>query len=202
MREAARFGLFGGSFDPVHRGHVEIAEAARRELRLDRVLFLPTSDPPHKRPRWATALQRYCMVELALLDHPALEVSTHELTPGRRAFTVDTVQHFRRELPGASLFLLIGADSFLELDQWRRFEELVAEVELVVLARPGYEAAVDQAPPRLAAALGGRPLHRIDRRVDVSSTELRRRLAAGELPGPEVLPSPVLQFIRKYSLYR
>jgi nicotinate-nucleotide adenylyltransferase len=202
MSAGQRLGLFGGSFDPIHRGHVEVAEAARAELGLDRVLFLPTSDPPHKRPRGASALQRYCMVELALLDHAGLEVSTHELTPGRRAYTVETVEHFRRELPDARLFLLIGADSFLELDQWRRFEDLVAAVELVVLARPGYEDAAVRPSPRLQAALAGRPVHRVDRRVDVSSTELRRRLAAGQRPGPEELPAPVLQFCAKYSLYR
>lgn len=202
MNGSERVGLFGGSFDPIHRGHVEIAEAARRELGLDRVLFLPTADPPHKRPRLATALQRYFMVELALLEHPRLVVSDLELTPGRTAFTVETVEHLRREQPAARLFLLIGADSFAELDQWRRFADLVAQVELVVVARPGYERAATARSEKLAAALAGREVHWLDRRFELSSTELRRRLAAGGDPGPDDMPPAVLQFCRKYSLYR
>lgn len=202
MSSGERLGLFGGSFDPIHRGHVEIAEAARLELELDRVLFLPTADPPHKRARVASALQRYCMVELALLERPDLVVSDHELTPGRTAYTADTVEHFRRRLPEAALFLLIGADSFAELDQWRRFEDLVAQVELVVVARPGFDRGARARSERLEAALRGRDVHWLERRYDVSSTALRRRLAAGERPGPEEMSPAVLQFCRKYSLYR
>jgi len=199
---AERVGLFGGSFDPIHRGHVELAAAALLELELDRVLFLPTADPPHKRSRMASALQRYCMVELALLDHPRLQVSAVELTPGRTAYTVETVERFRRELPAARLFLVIGADSFAELDQWRRFEDLVAQVELVVVNRPGFEQARATPGQRLEAALCGRAVHWLDRRIDVSSTELRRRLGRGENPGADLLPPAVLQFCAKYSLYR
>ena len=197
-----RVGLFGGSFDPIHQGHVELAEAALCELELDRVVFLPTADPPHKRPRHASALQRYCMVELALLDHPRLLVSDVELTPGRTAFTVETVEHFRRLLPNASLFLLIGADSFAELDQWRRFEELLAQVELVVVTRPGFEQARSSRSERLATALAGRTVRWLGRRIDISSTELRRRLGDGETPGPGLIAPAVLQFCAKYSLYR
>jgi nicotinate-nucleotide adenylyltransferase len=115
---------------------------------------------------------------------------------------VDTVEHFRAERPDARWFLLLGADSFVELDQWRRFEDLVAAVELVVLTRPGFEQASAQRSERLDTALDGREVHGVERRVDVSSTRLRARLAAGETPGPAELPPPVLEFCRKYSLYR
>jgi nicotinate-nucleotide adenylyltransferase len=198
--KARRVGLFGGSFDPIHRGHVDPVIRARDELRLDQVVFLPTAEPPHKEGRrFAPALQRFCMVELALLEHRDLVVSTHELTIGRKAYTIDTVEHFARALPGAELFLLVGADSFLELDQWRRHEELLDLVTLVVLARPGF--ALEPAS-RPSGAEGRQVLFVESAQVAVSSTDLRERLRRGELPEPEAMSRRVVDYCRKYALYR
>jgi len=187
-----KVGLFGGSFDPIHRGHIEPVRQACRDLALDRVYYLPTAQPPHKSERrFAPALARFAMVELALLHDPQLLVSTFELTLGRRAYTVDTVEHFRRQLPSADLFLIIGADSYRELDTWRRWRDLVEMVTLVVLRRPGSEVAVAGG----VIVLDNAPL-------DVSSTELRERLRQGDRSVDGLIPEAVLDYVRKYSLYQ
>ncbi len=200
-----RVGLFGGSFDPPHRGHVEPVRRARRELELDRVLYLPTAQPPHKLgPRVAPAHARYAMVELALLAEQGLYVSAHELTPGEARYTIDTLAHFQRELPGDELVLLVGSDSFAQLATWRRWREIPAAAGLVVLPRPGWDEARlrDQAPSEVLALLdGGRATFLAGPSVDLSSTALRQLLARGEEPPPGALAPLVLDFIRKYALY-
>lgn len=202
----ARVGLFGGSFDPFHRGHLAPVRAACRQLALDRVLYLPTARPPHKPKReMAPALARFAMVELALLAEPRLFASAHELTLGRPAYTMETVEHFAAALPGATLHLLVGSDSFADLPSWHRWRELVAAVELVVLVRPGWEmeALRGGLPRELEERLASGHVHVVsDESVDLSSTELRRLLAAGDEPPPGALPPLVLDYVRKYSLYR
>jgi nicotinate-nucleotide adenylyltransferase len=201
---AAKVGLFGGSFDPIHRGHLDPVRAARRELGLDRVIYLPTARPPHKPGRaLAPALARYAMVELALLDEEGLEASSHELTLDRPAYTIETLEHFRRQLPAAELFLLIGGDSFADLHHWVRFREIPEVARLVVLTRPGWDLASSQLHPEVAAlAATERALLLAQPPVDVSSTRLRELLAAG-LPLPAgAVPDLVVRYLHKYDLYR
>jgi len=197
-----RVGLLGGSFDPIHAGHVAAARAARAGLRLDRVLFLPTGRPPHKPQRaFAPALARYAMVELALLDDTELWASPLELDEARPTFTIDTVERLRREAPRDEHVLLVGADSLAALATWRRWRDLVAAVEIGVLARPGFarEALAATLPVELSVA-------RITWVESVShpasSTEIRRRLAGGEPSPAGWLDARVLSFATKYRLYR
>jgi nicotinate-nucleotide adenylyltransferase len=204
MRVGLKVGLFGGSFDPIHRGHLDPVRAAKRELGLDRVIYLPTARPPHKPGRaLAPALARYAMVELALLDEEGLEASSHELTLDRPAYTIETLEHFRRLLPPAELFLLIGGDSFADLHHWVRFREIPEAARLVVLTRPGWELASSRLHPEVAAlAADGRALLLAQPPVDVSSTRLRESLAAG-LPLPVgAVPDLVVRYLHKYNLYR
>lgn len=200
-----RVGILGGSFDPVHRGHIEPVEAARRALGLDQVVYLPTAQPPHKPDRrFAPALARFCMVELALLDRPELRVSNHELTLGRPAYTIETIEHLRAERPADELVLLVGFDSFLDLPNWRRFREIVASTRLAVLTRSGFSMPEpSRLEPALAGAVARGTVDFIENApCEASSSEIRRRLAAGE-PIPEAwVPERVLTFLAKYSLYR
>jgi nicotinate (nicotinamide) nucleotide adenylyltransferase len=137
-----KVGLFGGSFDPIHCGHLEPVKQARRQLGLDRVIYLPTAIPPHKPVRrLAPPLARYAMVELAILHEEGLCASPYELTLDRPAYTAETLEHFQRQLPGAELYLLIGSDSFLELPHWFRWRDIAAAARLVVLSRPGSDLA-------------------------------------------------------------
>jgi nicotinate-nucleotide adenylyltransferase len=199
-----KIGLFGGSFDPIHRGHIEPVREALRLMGLERVIYLPTATPPHK-PRQALtpAHTRYAMVELALLDEEGLYVSAHELTPGRPAFTVETLEHFRREMPEAELHLLIGGDSFADLHHWVRWPEIAAAARLIVLARPGWDLESIPLDPGVAAlARTDRVLVLRQPAVDVSSTLLRERLAAGLPLSPGDVPDLVIRYVQKYGLYR
>lgn len=205
LGDGRRVGLFGGSFDPFHAGHLLPVLAARRQLALDRVIYLPTARPPHKPKRsFAPAYARYAMVELALLAEDGLYASPHELTLGRPAYTVETVEAFRRSFPEVAFHLLIGSDSLAELASWRRWEELVAHARLVVLARPGWELerVVGELPAELARRVEAGEVDVVVHPVDRSATEIRRSLAAGEEPPAGALPPAVLDYIRKYSLYR
>lgn len=202
-----RVGLFGGSFDPIHAGHVGAARAAIERLALDRVLVAPTSMPPHKPGRrFAPDLARYAMCELATLDDARLRVTDLELTPGKQAYSIESLERLAAENPGDSFVLLVGADSLATLDGWRRWSELLADHELGVFARPGFEwtAVAPTLPAPLADAVARAPrLTWVDSLAHpASASELRRRLAAGE-PLPEGWLDPrVLAFARKYDLYR
>lgn len=205
MTAAAKLGLFGGSFDPIHSGHLSTVAAARRELGLERVVFLPTARPPHKPGRvLAPAHRRYAMVELALLREEGLEASALELQPERSAYTVETLETFRRQSPEAELYLIIGADSFADLHLWVRWQEILRLARLAVLARPGWEGEWHgDSTPAAAEALR---LQRVDfvanPPIDISSTELRAIFARGERPAPGLVPELVLDFIGKYRLYQ
>ncbi|MEM1247842.1 MAG: nicotinate-nucleotide adenylyltransferase [Acidobacteriota bacterium] len=196
MTTKERLGLFGGSFDPIHDGHLRPVLSALRELELDRILYLPTAQPPHKPGRrFAPAVARYAMVELALLEEEALQVSPFELEEGP-TYTIDTLRHFTAK--ERDLFLLIGADSYLELDTWRSWRELFALATIVVLARPEYDRQAPEEVRRLAAD------HEVlwveHELVDISSTQVRKALRDGRTTALPV-PGPVLQYCWKYKLY-
>jgi len=199
-----RLGLYGGSFDPIHNGHLEPVVHAVEQLGLDRVLYLPTANPPHKPDRvFAPALQRFAMVELALLDDERLQVSDFELTVGP-SFTIDTIEHFRGRMPEAELHLLIGADSLAEIESWRRPGDILAAAHVAVLQRPDWdrEAVLGKLSPGTRERLTGDRLTWIDNPpLAISASEIRRRLGAGEDVPVHWAPPSVLKYAVKYSLY-
>ena len=199
-----KIGLFGGSFDPIHRGHIEPVQAARRAFDLDRVIYLPTAVPPHKPFRaLAPAHVRYAMVEMALLDEEGLFASPFELTLGRPAYTIETLEHFREAEPGADLYLLIGGDSYADLDHWVRWREIVEAARLVVLARPGWSLEESTLSKELAElARSGRVRFLSQPPVDISATRLRETFARGENPPVGSVPESVVRYVQKYGLYR
>lgn len=183
--------LFGGTFDPIHRAHLRIGEEALTAFDLDRVIFVPAGNPPHKdRGSLAPFEDRLRMVELACKAHPRFQVSRFE-AGAERSYTVDTVAHFARALrPGDHLFFLIGSDAFDEIETWHKWQELVALTEFIVVARLGHEY---RTPP-------GALVHRLDGlALPVSSSGIRSRLAAGG-PTPELSPS-VRRYIDSHGLY-
>jgi nicotinate-nucleotide adenylyltransferase len=199
-----KIALFGGSFDPIHAGHVLPVRKAISELALDRVYFLPTAHPPHKPGRkLAPALARFAMVELALLHEPGMYASDAELD-SEPVYTVDSLTRFRRQDPAAALHLILGSDSLAALPTWRRWEEILDLAHLVVLTRPGWEGAAlrAQLPAELVAAWDGGGITFVAHPpVPISATELRSALAAGAEPPAGSLHSAVLDYARKYSLY-
>ena len=199
-------GLFGGSFDPIHYGHIRPVLEAKRKLGLDRVIFLPTAVPPHKPGRqFASAHARFAMVELAVLRESDLFVSPLELTPDRPSYTVDSLRHFRQQYEGDELFLLLGGDGFTELHTWKEWQRIDGLAQIAVLTRPDWHWRDfrDRVPAELAALAQSDRVHFIaNEPVAVSATDIRRRLAAGRSVSPAALPDLVLQYIVKYSLYR
>jgi nicotinate-nucleotide adenylyltransferase len=200
----ARWGVFGGSFDPIHRGHIVPVQEARRALHLERVVYLPTALSPHKpQGARAPALARFAMVELALLGEEGLFVSPLELTLGRPAYTVDTIAALRAEHSGVEWTLILGGDSFLDLARWRNWREIVAAVDLAVLPRPGWETDLDALSEEVRPLLNSPRVHVLQTvPVDVSSTRLRDALGRNEEPPLGAVPGLVLDYISKYNLYR
>jgi nicotinate-nucleotide adenylyltransferase len=187
----AKVCLFGGTFDPIHLAHLQIAEEARKRYALDRILFVPAGNPPHKEAAGLTPYEdRYRMVEIACKPYAGFVAS--RLEAGRRpSYTVDTVKRVRKDLdPGDRLFFLVGGDAFDELETWKGWQELVRLTEFVVVSRPESEYRIPEAAR----------VHRLDGlALPVSSSTIRARLATGEAT-PE-LPAEVRAFIEKRGLY-
>jgi nicotinate-nucleotide adenylyltransferase len=188
-----RVGLFGGTFDPPHAGHLALAECARDRLRLDEVRFVPVGEPPHKQRRdLSPAANRLAMTRLAVRGVPRFEVSTIETRRRGPSFTVDTLRRLAAERPRAQLFLLIGADSLDDLARWRDPEEIRRLATLVVARRPGATSR----PGR------GRKVTWLDcPEFDVSSSEIRRRVRTRRSIR-FLVPEPVRAYIERHGLYR
>jgi len=188
-----RIGLFGGTFDPIHQGHVEVADAVRTVLDLDRMLVVVANHPWQKQDRPVTpAEDRFAMVVAALADHPDLEPSRLELDRGGPSYTIDTVRHLLDEEPAAELFVVVGADVVADLDTWHEHEQLRERVTLAVVDRPG----VDQVRP----PAGWRSVRVAVSPVDVSSTELRTILeSGGSVAG--LVPEAVIRCMSERGLY-
>jgi len=199
LSSAARIGILGGTFDPIHYGHLVIAEEARIRFELDAVLFIPTGEPPHK-PQWqADAEQRFLMAALATDDNPYFFVSRIEIDRPGLSYTIDTVRALKKTYPRATLYLIIGADSALEFHTWREPLAILDLTHVVAASRPGYPVKRLQSmrkDPRLAdmetmTAPG----------LDISSTNLRARVRSGRSLR-YLVPDAVASFIAKECLYR
>ena len=187
-----RLAIFGGTFDPVHRAHLAVAEEALRRFDLSKVLFIPAARPPHKSGVTRAGYEhRVRMLEIACQGRPEFEVSRLEAGEGK-SYSIRTIERVKAALgPGDELFFLIGADAFAEIRTWYRWQEVIRAVQFIVVSRPGHEYSV----PEGAEVLGLDTLE-----LWVSSSEIRARIAAGEDP-PEV-PGAVMEYIRGNGLYR
>ena len=201
MTLRGRIGLFGGSFDPVHNGHLAAARAAAEVAGLDEVWFLPASVSPFKlESGHASTEHRLSMLRLAVEGEERFRVSTIDLERGGVSYAIDSVRFFREEYPEAEFFFIIGADSLAGLRDWRQSPELLKKCGFVILARPGWN--IDEALRGFTAgerAMLSRWVSR-DFEQRVSSSEVRRRLAAGEgVDG--LVPVRVAAYISELGLY-
>jgi nicotinate-nucleotide adenylyltransferase len=219
--------IFGGTFDPVHRGHIAVARAAQRAFDLGRLYFVPADIPPHKQREPITPYyHRYAMLVLATQGEKSYLPSLME-APGEEArrapsFTIDTMRRFRALLPKSDrLFFLIGIDAFLDIAKWHEPEALLREVDFIVASRPGFSLAdvaralpesmrppeavtrpFRQQPATGALALGGVTLHILaEVEEKVSATQVRTAAAAGRATG-KLLDERVAEYIRKMHLYK
>ena len=200
-----RLGIFGGSFDPVHYGHLLLAECCREQCRLDRVRLVPAAISPLKQDAHpATAQQRVEMLRLAIGGHQALEVDTREIDRGGVSYTVDTLRELAGEDPPRELFLLLGSDSLADFPRWREAAEICRLAVPIIVRRAGAgEVTLDA----LAGLVSPQRLEMIGRHqvqmplVDLSSTDLRRRVAAGQSIRYRT-PRAVEKYIQSQGLYR
>jgi len=221
MEQPKRIAIYGGTFDPVHSGHLEIARRVTQFFGIDEFLFVPARVAPHKLDREVLpALHRYAMLALATREDSRLFISTFELDGPGRQFTVDTLVHFRSRFgEAAELFFVMGADSWAEITTWREWRHLMTLANLIVVTRPGYEISAAPATAETAASIvdlrgvsevsgasepGSQKVFVTDAvMIDVSATEIRR--AASEDDNEKLtrlVPLEVAEYIRKYRLYR
>lgn len=195
-----RLGVFGGSFNPVHMGHIQIALAAMEEAKLSRMLLMVAADPPHKAiAGGVSAKERLDMARLAQKEFPALTACGLELSRPGKSYTADTVAQLQKEYPGAQIFWLIGADMLLTLDTWHDPARLMATTRFLAAGRPGNPGA-EQAAQRLRQAYGAdiAMLHAVG--PDISSSDIRGRVAEG-LPIEGRTCESVIQYIYENGLY-
>lgn len=208
-------GILGGTFDPVHYGHLRLAEEALQELGLGSVRWIPAGRPPHRGEPLVTAEQRLAMVQQAIAGNPGFHLDDAEVRAQAPSYTVPTLERLRRAL-GAKppLVLLMGGDAFLGLTGWMRWRELFDLAHIAIATRPGHELDVSNMPEPLAGeflARGGsaedlrrEPAGRICRfaitPLDISATAIREALAGGRSPR-YLLPDPVLAYIQQHALY-
>jgi nicotinate-nucleotide adenylyltransferase len=186
-----RLGVFGGTFDPIHFGHLRAAENAREALALDAIAFVPAARSPFKDDPVSSGWDRYAMVALATAGHPGFEPSARELEREGPSYTVDTVRALRRERPGDQLFLIVGSDAVRDLPSWRESAALVAECAVVAVSRPG-ESRPD-ALPAGATWVDGPGLA-------VSATDVRQRVKEGRSVR-FLVPDAVADYVAKRRLY-
>ena len=189
-----RIGLFGGTFDPVHLGHLIAAEDILKACKLDKVIFIPSARPPHKNEKSVTsAKDRFNMVKLAIKPFPGFEISDFELKKSGKSFTIDTVRYYKKNIKKTDrLYFIVGADIVEQLPTWKSWKELVKEVHFLIMTRPGFKV-------EKKAAKIGTPVE--IRNIDVSSSEIRHLIKKG-LPPTFMVPEMVEKYIYEKQLYR
>ena len=188
-----RIGLFGGSFDPIHLGHLLVVQAAREELNLSRIFFVPAAQSPFKpEAKPSPGADRVRLLGLALAGWEFCELDQQELQRGGISYTIDTIEWYGQRYPGSKLFYLIGADHVVQLPKWRDAGKLAELVEFVVISRPGEETFSFPSPFR-GLTLKGFPL-------GLSSSQIRDRIRSG-LPIGHLVPPAVEEAILNYRLY-
>lgn len=215
-----RIGVFGGTFDPIHKGHLRVAEAVAEAFAFDQLVFVPAFVPPHKREQTISSpYHRYAMLVLATQHLRAMKVSTIELEAPARPYTIETLGRLQEQHVAAQLFFLMGADSFEEVSLWREHERLLSEYRIIVTARPGQpndSTLTAHLSPELQSRVidlrgGRRPteesfalphIYLTDYvAVDISATRIRQAAAQGQ-PLEHFVPEVVASYIEKYQLYR
>ncbi|WXL26648.1 nicotinate-nucleotide adenylyltransferase [Ectopseudomonas mendocina] len=211
--QSRRIGLLGGTFDPVHIGHLRSAVEVAEALELDELRLIPSARPPHRATPQVSAQQRLDMVELAVANSPVLRVDDRELLRERPSYTIDTLESVRGELAAEDqLFLLLGWDAFCGLPSWHRWEELLQHCHILVLQRPDADTDAPEAlrdllaarsvgDPQALSGPGGQIAFIWQTPLAVSATQIRTLLAEGK-SARFLVPDTVLAYINNHGLYR
>lgn len=211
-----RVAFYGGSFDPVHRGHLEIAEKLTEIFKLDEFCFIPAFHAPHKKRKKPTsAYHRYAMLALATNDQPKIKISTIELDAPERPFTVETQTKLKAEFPDAEIFFVIGADSWAEINTWRNWEKVLTLTNIIVVTRPNYEIdfshVSDEIREKIIDLRNGKEQRAKSKeqriyitdavQINISATEIRRKIRDNEKDWRESVAVEDADYIEKYELY-
>ena len=213
-----KIAFYGGTFDPVHCGHIEVAKRLLDLFSLDQFVFLPAFHAPHKPERKPTSgYHRFAMLSLATQAEPLITVSTLELDHAQKRFTVETLPELITENVGAEIFFVLGADSWVEIATWREWEKVLLMANHIVVTRPGYDIAFDHVTDAVRERIvdlryqavkpletGGPKIYITDAvQVDVSATGIRNDIGEDErLDRQDDVPLEVAKYIEKYELYR
>jgi nicotinate-nucleotide adenylyltransferase len=211
-RNPKPIGILGGTFDPIHHGHLRPAQEALHALDLAEIRVIPAANPPHRRTPVATAAQRLRMVELAVAGIPGFVVDDREIRRGGLSYTVPTLDSLRREVGARPLCLLMGMDAFEGIETWHQWKRLPELAHLVVMTRPGWtfpsgtalpewarERAVRE-PDQLVLTGAGKIYFQAVTPQDISATRIREAIAGGK-PVDDFLPSAVLEYIHAHRIY-
>ena len=189
-------GLFGGTFDPVHIGHLSLAESFLNNEVLDELWIIPSPNPPHKTEKQITAYEhRYRMLELAFADQERVNISDVEQRLPQPTYTVQTIQYLKQKYPQVQWYLCIGEDSLADFESWYKPDKIAEQCKLLVAERPGTKDQIDNRFVKVARYIEHKP-------VDVSSSDLRKKLAANGKPSDMLIPQPVMEYIEENNLYK
>lgn len=218
LTQPKRIAFYGGTFDPVHCGHITVARRLLESFSLDQFVFLPAFHAPHKPERTPTsAYHRFAMLVLATQDEPRISVSTLELSHAEKRYTVETLPEIIAQRPDAEIFFVMGADSWSDIRTWREWEKVLLMTNHIVVTRPGYEIAFDHVTLAVRERIvdlreaagsvhqnGGPRIYITDAiKFDVSATEIREDISTDErLDNPDDVPQAVAKYIEKYELYK
>lgn len=200
-------GIFGGTFDPIHYGHLRTALDVCQTLNLDEVRFIPLRDPPHRLQLQSTPQQRMAMVQAAVQTEPTFVADDREIKRVGKSYTLDTLTSIREEVEEIPICLLIGSDAFRGFTSWRKPNDILEQAHLIVMQRPGelspniYPERVTNNPRALFAQSGGLILFYAVTQLDISATAIRDMIRHGRSPR-YLLPDPVLEIIREQQIYR
>ncbi|WP_428832793.1 nicotinate-nucleotide adenylyltransferase [Natroniella acetigena] len=200
METRRAIGIMGGTFDPIHYGHLLTAECAAAQYNLDEVIFVPSGNPPHKTDQKITVAQkRYVMSLLATIGNPKFNVSRIEIAREGLSYTIDTIRAFKELYPQTKIYFITGSDAILEIFTWKNPEKLLREADFIAASRPGYSLA------KLEKEFYDDYRNRIHilkiPGLAISSTNIRKRIKEGR-PIKYQLPEKIESYIRKYNLYK
>ena len=210
-------GILGGTFNPVHMAHLAIAEEVKQAFQLDRILFIPAAEPPHKDVAGEVSFKhRLAMVKLAIQDKPDFQVSDLEIRRQGKSYSVDTLEILKQEDPDGELFFIIGLDSYRDIASWKEFDRIFSLCQLVVTTRPGVEVSdplaplpvaihsdfcYDETSKKIRHKSGNYVFFLSKTKLDISSTRIRKLLHSGQSV-TDLIPSAVSDYIEKNHLYR
>ncbi len=195
-------GIFGGTFNPIHMGHLRLAQEVCKRMDLEKIVFVPDALPPHKLGTgFAPAQDRFNMVQLAIQEYPNFIVSDIELRRTGLSYTIDTLRELHDIHPNKDLYFIIGADSVQQLHTWHNAHEMIQLATFVGVVRPGYDAVLDEAVKHFGEIAKKRILLLDTPKYDISATKIRERIAEG-LPIDGLVPDCVKQYIEDKGLYR